>query len=141
VFEQLCVVGQLRHSVHHLLQCCCVWVMQGRHLGSHHDALQQFAQLVAGVAHLVAYVLGCQLPRERVPDEHQFVGAQNDKFAVSNEDPGGLRSADATEKGINGVQEGIEMSLVLVRIEQKRLSVMEGDSAVGSLEFCLDHLG
>lgn len=128
------MVGQLCHSVHHLLQRCCVWVVQGRHLGSHHDALQQFAQLVAGVAHPVAYVLRCQLPRERVPDEHQFVGAQNDKFAVSNEDPGGLRSADATEKGINGVQEGIEMSLVLVRIEQKRLSVVGGNSAVGSLE-------
>lgn len=108
--------------------------MQGRHLGSRHDALQQFAQLVAGVAHLVAYVLGCQLPRERVPNEHQFVGAQNDKFAVSNEDPGGLRSADAAEKGIDGVEEGIEMSLVLVRIEQKRLSVVGGNSAVGSLQ-------
>lgn len=102
-FEQLCVARQLCHLVHHLLQGCSVGVMQGSRLGGQNNALQQFTQLVAGVHHFVAYVLSCHLPCERVPNEHKFVSTQNDKFAVGHEDPGGLRSIDATEKGIDGV--------------------------------------
>lgn len=77
--------------------------MQGSHLGSQNNTLQQFTQLVAGVHHFVAYVLGRHLPREHVPNEHKFVSAQNDKFAVSHKDSGGLRSIDATEKGVDGI--------------------------------------
>lgn len=94
---------QLCYSVHHLLQRSGVRVMQGSHLCSHHDALQQFTQLVAGVPHSVAYVLSRHLPCERVSNKHKFVSTQNDEFAVGNKDSGGLRTVDATEKGIDGV--------------------------------------
>lgn len=94
---------QLRYSVHHLLQGCCVGVLHGSRLGCQNNALQQFAQLVAGVHHFVAYVLSHHLPCEHVPNEYKFVSAQNDKFAVSHEDAGGLRSVDATEKGVDGI--------------------------------------
>lgn len=117
---------ELCHSVHHLLQGCRAGVTQGSCLGGQDNALEQFTQLVAGVHHSVAHVLSRHLPRQRVPDEHQFVSTQNDEFAVCHEDPGGLGRVDTTEKGIDGVQEGVEVSLTLVRVEQKQAAVMGG---------------
>lgn len=120
------MVRELCDSVHHLLQGCCVGVTQGSRLGGQNNTLEQFTQLVAGVHHSVAHVLSRHLPRERVPNEHEFVRAQNDEFAVRHEDPRGLRGVDTTEKGIDGVQEGAEVSLALVGVEEKQAAVMGG---------------
>lgn len=117
---------ELCHSVHHPLQGCCVGITQGSPLGGQNNALEQFTQLVAGVHHSVAHVLSRHLPRQRVPNEHEFVSTQNDEFAVCHEDPGGLRRVDTAEKGIDGVEEGVEVSLALVRVEQKQTAVMGG---------------
>lgn len=119
---------ELCYSVHHPLQGCCVGVAQGSPLGGQNHALEQFTQLVAGVHHPVAHVLSRHLPRQRVPNEHQFVSAQDDEFAVRHEDPGGLRGVDTAEKGVDGVQEGVEVGLALVGVEQKQAAV------VGSLQ-------
>lgn len=97
------MMRELCYSVHHLLQGCCVGVTQGSCLGGQNNALEQLTQLVAGVHHPVAHVLSRHLPRERVPDEHKFVSAQDDELAVRHEDPWGLRRVDTTEEGINGV--------------------------------------
>lgn len=89
--EELGVPGQVCHLVHHLLEGRGAGVVEGGHLGRHHYSLELFAELVAGVHHFVANVLGGNLPRQRVPNEHQFVCAQDDKLAVGHEDARGLR--------------------------------------------------
>lgn len=129
------MMRELCHSVHHLLQRCCVGVTQGSCLGGQNNTLEQFTQLVAGVHHSVAHVLSSHLPGERVPNEHEFVSAQNDEFAVCHEDPGGLRRLDTTEKGIDGVQKGVEVSLTLVGVEQKQAAVMGGLEGLWRLPF------
>lgn len=128
------MVGELRHLVHHPLQSHSAGVVQGGRLGGHHDTLQQLTELVAGVHHLVAYVLCGHLPHERVPNENQFVSAQNDEFAVGHEDARGLRSIDAAKKGVDGVEEVVEVSLALVGVEQKQLAVAGGGRAVRRLQ-------
>lgn len=45
---------------------------------------------------------------------------------MSDKDPWGLRSTDAAEEGINGVQERIKMSFTLFWIKQKKLPVLSG---------------
>lgn len=129
------MMRELCYSVHHLLQGCSAGVTQGSCLGGQNNALQQFTQLVAGVHHFVAHVLSHHLPRERVPNEHKFVSAQNDELAVCHEDPGGLTRVDTTEKGINGVQEGVEVSLALVGVEQKQAAVVGGLEGLRRLPF------
>lgn len=116
--------------VHHLLQGRGAGVMEGGHLGRHHYSLELFAELVAGVHHFVANVLGGHLPRQRVPNEHQFVCAQDDELAVGHEDARGLRGADAAEEGIDGIEEGDVMGLTLVIVEVEQLPVLRAHAAV-----------
>lgn len=73
--EELCVPGQVRHLVNHFLQGGGAGVMEGGRLGRRHYSFELFAELVAGVHHFVANVLGGNLPCQRVSDEHQFVCA------------------------------------------------------------------
>lgn len=129
------MMRELCYSVHHLLQECCVGVTQGSCLGGQNNALEQFTQLVAGVHHPVAHVLRRHLPGERVPDEHEFVSAQDDELAVCHEDPGGLGRVDTIEEGVDGVQEGVEVSLTLVRVEQEQAAVVGGLQGLGRLPF------
>lgn len=129
------MMRELCYSVHHLLQGCCVGVTQGSRLGGQNNALEQFTQLVAGVHHSVAHVLSRHLPRERVPNEHEFVRAQNDEFAVRHKDPRGLGGVDTTEEGIDGVEQGVEVSLTLVGVEQKQAAVVGGLQGLRGLPF------
>lgn len=60
------------------------------------------------------------------------MGTQDDKLAVSNKDPGGLRRAHAVEEGVNGVQEADEESLTLVRVKREQLLILRGQGTVFS---------
>lgn len=123
LFELLCVMREIRHSVHHLLDGARVWVVQrGRFSRSDHR-FQQVTQHVAGVHHPVSYLGGLRLPGQRVPDEDQFVSAEDDKLAVSDEDARRLPGAHAAEEGVDGAQERDEMLLALLRVEGEELAV------------------
>lgn len=130
MLEELGVPGQVCHLVHHLLQGRGARVMEGRHLGCHHDRLELLTELVAGVHDFVANVLGSNLPCQRVPNEHQFVCAQDDKLAVGHKDARRLCQADAAEEGVDGVEEGDVMGLALVVVEAQQLPILSAHAAV-----------
>lgn len=71
--EQLRGPGQVCDLVYHFLQGRSAGVMEGGHLGRHNYSLELFTELVAGVHHFVANVLGSNLPCQCVSNEHQFV--------------------------------------------------------------------
>lgn len=129
------MMREVCYSVHHLLQECRAGVTQGSCLGGQNNALEQFTQLVAGVHHSVAHVLSRHLPGKRVPNEHKFVSAQNDELAVRHEDPGGLSRVDTIKEGVDGIQEGVEVSLALVGVEQEQAAVVGGLQRLRSLPF------
>lgn len=108
--------------------------MERGRLGRQNYSLELLAELVAGVHHFVANVLGGHLPRQRVSDEHQFVGAEDDELAVRHEDPRGLCRAEAAEERVNGVEEGDVMGLTLVVVEAQQLPVLRAHAAAGAWE-------
>lgn len=132
--EELCVPGQVGHLVDHLLQGGGAGVVERGRLGGQNYSLELLAELVAGVHHFVANVLGGHLPGQRVSDEHQFVGAEDDKLAVGHEDPGRLRRAEAAEERVDGVEQGDVMGLALVIVEAQELPVLSAHAAAGGRE-------
>lgn len=132
--EELCVPGQVGHLVDHLLQGGGTGVVERGRLGGQNYSLELLAQLVAGVHHFVANVLGGHLPGQRVSDEHQFVGTEDDKLAVGHEDPRGLRRAEAAEERVDGVEQGDAVGLALVIVEAEELPVLRAHAAAGGWE-------
>lgn len=116
--------------MHHLLQGGSAGVVEGGHLGCHHDRLELFTELVAGVPDFISNVRGRHLPRQSVSNEYQFVCAENDKLAVCHKDPWGLGRADAAEEGVDGVEEGYEVGLALVVVEAKQLPILSTHAVV-----------
>lgn len=123
LLELLGVVRQVRDPVHHLLDGGRVGVVEGGHLGGAHHGLQQVAQHVAGVHHAVGHLRGGRLAGQRVPDEDQLVGAEDDELAVGDEDAGWLAGPHAAEEGVHGAEERDEVLLALGRVEEQQLAV------------------
>lgn len=121
--EELRVVGQLRHPVHHLLDGRGVGVVQGGRFGGGDHRLQQVAQDVAGVHHAVGQLGRRGLAGQRVSDEDQFVGAQDDELAVSHEDARRLPNAHAAEEGVHCAEERRKVLLALLGVEGQQLAV------------------
>lgn len=123
LFKLLRVVRQIRDPVHHLLNCRRVGVVQSRRLGRGHYCLQQVAQHIARVHHPVGHLRDRRLPRQRVSDEDQFVGAQYDKLAVCHKDSRRLAGADAVEEGVHGAEQRGEVLPTLLGVEAEQLPV------------------
>lgn len=128
------MAGQVGHVVDHLLQRRGAGVVQRGRLGGQHDRLELLAELVAGVHDFVADVLGGHLPRQRVPDEHQFVRAEDNELAVRHEDARRLRGADAAEERVDGVEQRDVVGLALVVVEAQQLPVLGARAAAGGGE-------
>lgn len=103
--ELLSVVRQIRHPVHHLLNGRRVRVVERRRLGRRHHRLKQVAQHVARVHHPVGHLGDGGLPGQRVSDEDQFVGAQDNELAVRYKDARRLAGANAVEESVHGAEE------------------------------------
>lgn len=97
--------------------------MEGSRLGGHHNLLEHLTEEVAVVHHLVLDVLGLGLAGQRVPDENELVGTEDDKLAVGHKDLGGLVGADSGEEGVNGIGERGEVGLALLQVEEEELAV------------------
>ncbi|KAG7219394.1 hypothetical protein INR49_002826 [Caranx melampygus] len=123
LFELLRVVGQLCHSVHHVLDGVGVGVVEGSHLGGGHHCLQQVAQHITGVHHGVGHLRRGGLSGQRVPDEDQLVGAEDDKLAVCYEYTRWLAGADTAEEGVNSAEQRDKVLLALLRVEGQQLTV------------------
>lgn len=121
--ELLGAVAQLLDSVHHVLGSSGRWVLQGGGLGGGHDATQEAAQQIAVVGHLAADISGLGLPRERVPDEHQLMGTEDDKLAVCHKDLGRLVGGHSGEEGVHRVGERGQVRLALLQVEEQQLPV------------------
>lgn len=97
--------------------------MEGGRLGGHDDLLEHLTEEVAVVHHLVLDILGLGLAGQRVPNEDELVGTEDDKLAVGHEDLGGLVGADGSEKGVNGIGKRSEVGLALLQVEEEELAV------------------
>lgn len=97
--------------------------MEGSRLGGHHDLLEHLTEEVAVVHHLVLDVLGLGLAGQRVPNEDELVGAEDDKLAVGHKDLGRLVGADGRKEGVNSIGEGGEVGLALLQVEEEELAV------------------
>lgn len=117
--------------MYHFLQGRRAGVVEGGHLGRQDDRLELLAELVARVHHSVANVLGGNLPRQRVPNEHELVCAEDDELAVRHEDPRGLGGAHAAEEGVDGVEQGDVVRVALVVVEAEQLPVLRAHAAAG----------
>jgi len=131
LFEVLRVVRQLGDPVHHLLDGGRVGVVEGGGLGGGHHRLQQVAQHVAGVHHAVGHLGRRGLAGQRVPDEHQLVGAEDDELAVRHEDARRLPGAHAAEEGVHGAEQRGEVLAALLRVEAQQLAVAGAHAAGG----------
>lgn len=116
-------MGQVRDSVHHFLNRRRVRVIQSSRFRRSHHRFQQITQDITGVHDAVGHFGSGRLAGQSVPDEDQFVSAQDDKLTVRYEDPGRLSGADAAEKGVHGAEKSDEMLLALLGVEDEELAV------------------
>lgn len=71
------------------------------------------------LCHSGANVGGLGLPGERVSDEDQLVGAEDDKLAVGDEDFGGLVVVDGGVERVDGVGECSDVGFTLLHVKEQ----------------------
>uniref|UniRef100_A0A663DS52 Lactate dehydrogenase D n=1 Tax=Aquila chrysaetos chrysaetos TaxID=223781 RepID=A0A663DS52_AQUCH len=121
--ELLRAVGKVLDALHHVLRGSRRRIVEGGRLGGHHNLLEHLAEEVAVVHHLVLDILGLGLAGQRVSDENELVGAEDDELAVGHKDLGGLVGADSGEEGVDGIGERGEVGLALLQVEEEELAV------------------
>lgn len=121
--ELLRAVGKVLDALHHVLGGSRRGVVEGSCLGGHHDLLEHLTEEVAVVHHLVLDVLGLGLAGQRVANEDELVGTEDDKLAVGHKDLGRLVGADGGEEGIDSIGERGEVGLALLQVEEEELAV------------------
>lgn len=119
----LCAPRQLPHLLCHVLGRSGRRVLERRCLGADHNVFEFLTEGVAALAHPGPHLGAASLPRQRVPDEDQLVGAEDDELAVSDKDLGRLVGVDGGEEGIYGVGYRGDVLLTLLLVEEEELSV------------------
>lgn len=121
--EVLCAPRQLPHPLRHVPGRPGRRVLQRRRLGADHNVFEFLTEGVAALGHPGPHLGAPGLPRQRVPDEDQLVGAEDDELAVSDEDLGRLVGVDGGEEGIDGVGYRGDVVLTLLLVEEEELPV------------------
>lgn len=114
---------QLLDPFHHLPGRSGGGILKRRRLGADDNVFEFLAQVVAALSHLGSNLRSFGLSRQRVPDEDQFVRAEDDKLTVGHENLGRLVGVDGGEEGIDGVGHRGDVLLALLVVEEEQLLV------------------
>lgn len=124
---------QLLDPLHHLPGRSGGRVLKRRRLGADDNVFEFLAQVVAALSHLGSNLRSFGLSRQRVPDEDQFVRAEDDKLTVGHENLGRLVGVDGGEEGVDGVGHRDDILLALLVVEEQQLLVAAAQLGRGGI--------